>query len=343
MIDTYQEKSVLIDNDKRVEYIDIFRAIGIILMIMGHVGFGDRFDYFIHAFHMPMFFIISGLFYKNNIETKQFIKKKAKTLLIPYLSFGLFFYLIWTIINWKNKSLSPLVSLFSVNTDGLPIAGALWFLTALFFTEIIYFFVDKIKNKVTKNLMIICIALFGNFAIRILPFRLPFALDAAFVGVGLFHIGFLVNKYRDKGFINKMLNINWIHLICLVIPINIVLIFINQYINMRCGLYGIMFLFWINAVASTIIGINVSKIMEKLFNNKVKRYLCGIGLNSIIYLCFNQIVLLFLMKLGMIFGQMNSLEKIILHISVFLASMIILWIISIIIKKTKLKIFIGRF
>ena len=78
MIDTYQEKSVLIDNDKRVEYIDIFRAIGIILMIMGHVGFGDRFDYFIHAFHMPMFFIISGLFYKNNIETKQFIKKKSR-------------------------------------------------------------------------------------------------------------------------------------------------------------------------------------------------------------------------------------------------------------------------
>lgn len=40
----------------RINYIDIFRSFGIIAMIMGHIGFGQAFDYFIHAFHMPMFF-----------------------------------------------------------------------------------------------------------------------------------------------------------------------------------------------------------------------------------------------------------------------------------------------
>ena len=40
----------------RIEYIDIFRSLGIIAMVMGHVGYGDIFDFFIHAFHMPMFF-----------------------------------------------------------------------------------------------------------------------------------------------------------------------------------------------------------------------------------------------------------------------------------------------
>jgi fucose 4-O-acetylase-like acetyltransferase len=40
----------------RIFFIDIFRGIGIILMIMGHIYFGVRFDKFIHAFHMPMFF-----------------------------------------------------------------------------------------------------------------------------------------------------------------------------------------------------------------------------------------------------------------------------------------------
>lgn len=47
-------------NNKRVEYFDIFRGLGIILMIMGHIGFGRYFDYFIHAFHMPMFFFAGG-------------------------------------------------------------------------------------------------------------------------------------------------------------------------------------------------------------------------------------------------------------------------------------------
>ena len=39
----------------RMDYIDIYRAFGIILMVMGHIGFGGKFDKFIHAFHMPMF------------------------------------------------------------------------------------------------------------------------------------------------------------------------------------------------------------------------------------------------------------------------------------------------
>lgn len=52
---------------ERLDYIDIFRALGIILMVMGHIGFGSKFDKFIHAFHMPIFFWISGFFIKKEI------------------------------------------------------------------------------------------------------------------------------------------------------------------------------------------------------------------------------------------------------------------------------------
>lgn len=50
----------------RLDYIDVFRSLGILAMIMGHIGFGERFDYFIHAFHIPMFFFISGFFIEKN-------------------------------------------------------------------------------------------------------------------------------------------------------------------------------------------------------------------------------------------------------------------------------------
>lgn len=43
---------------KRIAYIDILRGIGILLMVMGHVGFGSRFSHYIHAFHMPLFFVV---------------------------------------------------------------------------------------------------------------------------------------------------------------------------------------------------------------------------------------------------------------------------------------------
>lgn len=51
----------------RLDYIDVFRSLGILAMIMGHIGFGGRFDYFIHAFHIPMFFFISGFFIEKKV------------------------------------------------------------------------------------------------------------------------------------------------------------------------------------------------------------------------------------------------------------------------------------
>ena len=54
---------------KREEYMDVFRALGIIAMILGHIGFGSRFDHLIHAFHMPMFFFVSGFFFAISISS----------------------------------------------------------------------------------------------------------------------------------------------------------------------------------------------------------------------------------------------------------------------------------
>mgnify|MGYP007030225338 CR=1 FL=1 len=47
-------------------------------MIMGHVGFGGHFDKWIHAFHMPMFFFVSGMFFRsdNNIQQRTLLGKR---------------------------------------------------------------------------------------------------------------------------------------------------------------------------------------------------------------------------------------------------------------------------
>lgn len=47
-------------------------------MVMGHTNsFGGYFDKFIHAFHVPMFFVISGyLFRVNSYSLSDIIKKE---------------------------------------------------------------------------------------------------------------------------------------------------------------------------------------------------------------------------------------------------------------------------
>lgn len=61
---------------KRIEYIDIYKGIGIILMIMGHIGFGSKFDIWIHAFNMPMFFLYRDFCIKIEITSMNFLRKK---------------------------------------------------------------------------------------------------------------------------------------------------------------------------------------------------------------------------------------------------------------------------
>lgn len=59
----YKNNTVIIKN--RIEWVDIAKGIGIILVIVGHLlPSGSYVRTLIYAFHMPMFFILSGLIYK---------------------------------------------------------------------------------------------------------------------------------------------------------------------------------------------------------------------------------------------------------------------------------------
>ena len=138
--------------EKRIDFIDIYKGIGIFLMILGHINLTSKIDYFIGAFHMPMFFLISGFLFKgeNNVNLYQYIKKKFNNLIIPYFSFGLFYYIIYAIINLPKFSFQPLLQLVTDNTN-YPIGGAIWFLTALFICDIIYIYIYREKNTCFGN------------------------------------------------------------------------------------------------------------------------------------------------------------------------------------------------
>ena len=72
---------------KRIEYIDAAKALGIIAVIVGHCFWRTSIPYlvpFIYSFHMPMFFMISGMFINENSLSISF-KRNARNYLIPYL------------------------------------------------------------------------------------------------------------------------------------------------------------------------------------------------------------------------------------------------------------------
>lgn len=79
----------------RIAWIDIARAVAMVLVFTGHLGTSwfpqlEPLMTAIYTFHMPLFFLLSGLFFKPTIDLLTLIAKRARTLLVPYYVFSVF-------------------------------------------------------------------------------------------------------------------------------------------------------------------------------------------------------------------------------------------------------------
>ena len=110
----------------------------------------------------------------------------------------------------------------------------MWFLTAIFFIEVIYIVLDKTLGCNWKlHISVVILAVLGMLAPTVLPFRLPWALDAAFVGIGFFHIAQITKGTKAE----RLLHLKLWQTLTLGAAFSI-LIMICPKINMRTGNYG---------------------------------------------------------------------------------------------------------
>ena len=123
-------------NKNRVEWIDVFKGVLIILMIIGHST--SPFVKWIYLFHMPAFMFISGYTaIPGKYPFHKIAFKRVKRILIPYIFWNCCFILIYQSIG--NGKLNN-VSLFDflVKTYTVDIGGATWFLLVIFEISIVY-------------------------------------------------------------------------------------------------------------------------------------------------------------------------------------------------------------
>ena len=90
--------------NKRLDFIDLAKGFGMLMVIYLHITInypseiniyaGSRWDSFVHSMFMPIFFILSGYFFSVKRPFKEWIHKKMKRLLVPFVIFYLFTYLM---------------------------------------------------------------------------------------------------------------------------------------------------------------------------------------------------------------------------------------------------------
>lgn len=183
---------------KRIEYLDIARGIGILLVVLGHNDFGAVSPFFhqvIYSFHIPLFFFLSGYFINAALPFFEYFKKRFHSILKPYL-FTIFL-IYFASVSFEKMGFQTALGriIKSLYGTGYYIDWvALWFLPHLFVVSLYAFIfivlVTKLRNRwITWGILLLTLListlffrLFYPFSISILGksyelYGLPFSLD----------------------------------------------------------------------------------------------------------------------------------------------------------------------
>lgn len=84
---------------QRIIWIDYAKAIGIFLVILGHIPVPVDIKYAIYGIHMPLFFMISGLLRsRSDGDVLAQLKKIVNGLIIPYMIYALAITVLYCVV-----------------------------------------------------------------------------------------------------------------------------------------------------------------------------------------------------------------------------------------------------
>ncbi|EKF6806079.1 acyltransferase family protein [Vibrio parahaemolyticus] len=192
---------------EKIDWIYTAKGIGIILVVFGHMqrgiyrssielGYDSYYllDAFIYSFHMPLFFLLSGIFFESSLIKKgkaNYLYEKVTTLLYPLA--------IWSIIQgsfqyfFQSHTNSTLEYSKVVNFLVSP-QQQMWFLLGLFFVTCFFIFLNEIVFKY-KAITFILLILFN---ISPVPTETPYWIGYIYNFAIYFYLGILFSTYLKK-------------------------------------------------------------------------------------------------------------------------------------------------
>lgn len=194
------------DEKKRIDFVDLTKGVCIILVVMAHVGGAFTMldeNSMIACFRMPLYFFISGIFFKSYEGLFGFLFRKINKLLIPFTFFyvGAFLlkYIVWKVapgvfhlpVYW-----SELLFVFQKH-DLIKFNPPIWFLIALFNCNILFYLIHFLREKHLKWMFIIAVLIGATgFYMGKYRFELPFYMDVAMTTLPFYAAGFWIRRYN---------------------------------------------------------------------------------------------------------------------------------------------------
>ena len=306
----------------RPNFLDYSKAIGIYLVLFGHyvyrlnIPFSNNYlwnnEFNVTLFHMPLFFMVSGILFKSEGNLTMFWKKSIRRLLIPYLYISLICLLIGMvlfIVNSDTDNITDLIikllktgvkCLLGIMTGGdfwgyghNTYASPLWFVISLFWIQLfMQLFITSRKYRYyllfIASVLFIATLLYGNF--------LALRICSSVVGLFFFFIGFYYKAYFMK--MVHCSKIGLLFLFCVTLSILCLCAYYGFNYNSPQGFFSINslkfgeypILFFISGVAGSIMIFSLSQLCVGICKTHTLTISNGtlivLGFHSIIYIMF---------------------------------------------------------
>ena len=285
------ENKVIIGGGKRLEVFDIAKGIGIILMVLGHCC-GIRLYNWIYCFHMPLFFIMSGMFFvPEKYSFRVFLQKRIRQLIVPLIIFLLVIVSLYLL-------LMPEKNILGSFRLGLP--GALWFLWVLFIIETLYFGIDRALNSNKFLLLSVAVAsaIFAKWLDVNSYGSRSWYINSIFVAIPFYCIGHAFGKQLKR---IVGVSINKVYTVILSVLLLFVPLVVTFYTNETILIWNNkvpspIILYYSLAICGTMGVFYISKFFDET-NSKIITVLSFLGRNTIPIIAFNQFLLDFSSKI----------------------------------------------
>lgn len=282
--------------------IDIARGVAIILVVIGHSGINSYFWNLIYFFHMPLFFFISGCFFRplQNFHLLTYIRKlRWNELYKNFVLYSILFLIISPLLchygisnsnitSWGNFW-SRIIIILRFRTPTVDLLGQFWFLPVLFFVHAISLLFIKERNKY------IFIFALGTYFIGKYcnnnGINEPYDFSRILYYLGFYLFGFILYPHRNLYVKNK----KFIALFCIVLLL--------LFSTIPKDVFASEIYYLIVAFCGIFLTLIVSNILS---TNRISDMFCYIGKHTLDIFIFHTLVMKILEKCISNFGFMQS-------------------------------------
>lgn len=257
---------------QRNQTIDLAKGIAIILMVAGHCYHTEN-DVLrlIYAFHMPFFFLVSGMLYADKwhdgITFSVF--RTGRKLLIPYFVFDTLFCLFVTVLSRPDDLVGTFLK--ACIRQIVPLLGTTvtWYLPC----QLMVLCLFALGAKHLKKNVLITVCVFSYMIVILAPSYVLLPLLRSMIGVGFFAVGF----YEKAFFTRKQ----GLPLLCGIGPLYYVLVRLNGMVSLVSLKFSNPVLYTVNSLLGSWF---LYQACLRMPNGK-GHWIKYLGQNSVIVLC----------------------------------------------------------